>query len=452
MNRYDLVIIGGGPAGYVPAIRAAQLGKKVVVLEEDLVGGTCLNRGCIPTKTLTASTELLRHAANSKRFGLKGELDFSWSDLSRRKDRVVKRLRKGVETHLKHLGVELSDSHGELAGDGRVRTDDGMLEARNVLVSSGSKPLLPGPLAAEGVQTSRDILAWETLPESLIVVGGGVIGCEFASIFSTLGVEVTIVEMLPSILPGVDEDISDVLMKSFKRSGVKVFTGAAAEEVVVSGEEASVVLAGGTALSAERLLVSVGRIPRLEDLGLDETGVEYSPAGIPTDEHQQTNLPGVYAAGDVTGKWQLAHAASAQALAAVDHMFCAGSRTVNPDTIPSCIFTSPEIAVVGPGLEEWKERGVPVKTGTSRYIANGKAVGMNETGGFVRIIARKSDETVVGVRIVGAHASSLAGEAVMAVNMGVKASEIEEMIHPHPTLSELFMEAGGVFGAGSIHG
>ena len=452
MDRYDLVIIGGGPAGYVPAIRAAQLGKKVAVLEEDLLGGTCLNRGCIPTKTLTASTELLRHAANSRRFGLKGELDFSWSDLSKRKDRVVKRLRKGVEAHFKQLGVELLRSHGELAGDGKVRTEDRVLQAGNILVSPGSKPLLPGPLAAEGVQTSRDVLAWETLPKSLIIVGGGVIGCEFASIFSALGVEVTIVEMLPSILPGIDEDVAGVLLKSFRRSGVKVLTGAAAEEVRVSGGEASVVLGEGTELSAERLLVSVGRSPRLENLGLDEAGVEYSPAGIPTDQHQQTSVPGVYAAGDVTGQWQLAHAGSAQALAAVDHMFCAGNRTVNPHAIPSCIFTSPEIAAVGPGMEEWKKRGVPVRAGTSRYIANGKAVGMNETGGFLRIIARESDETVVGVQIVGAHASSLVGEAVMAVNGGIKASSIEEMVHPHPTLSELFMEAGGVFGAGAIHG
>ncbi len=452
MKDYDLVIVGGGPAGYVPAIRAAQMGKRVAVLEEEQVGGVCLNRGCIPTKTLVTSVELLRAARNARKFGLRGELTFSWDRLHRRKEMVVSRLRKGVEAHMKHLGIDTIHEHGELAGPGEVRAGGSIITAGRILLSPGSEPLRPGPFAAAGVETSRDVLSWETLPDSLLIVGGGVIGCEFASIFSGLGVQVTVVEMLPSILPGVDTDVKLVVEKSLKRSGVKLHTGSGAADVEFTGGSVAVTLENGTRLAAGKLLVSVGRRARTGGLGLDAAGVRYTPAGITTDENQMTNLDGVYAAGDVTGKWQLAHAASAQALAAVDHMFGSGHRKVDPDSMPGCIFTSPEIATVGPGQDEWEERGVPVTAGVSRYIANGKAVGMNETEGFVKIVARKSDGVVVGVQIVGAHASSMAGQAVMAVNMGVKASEIGEMVHPHPTLSELFMEAGEAFGAGPIHG
>ncbi len=240
--------------------------------------------------------------------------------------------------------------------------------------------------------------------------------------------------------------------RSLKKSGVSIRTESAAVKVKVSDEFAEVTLADETQLSAERLLVAVGRKARTDDIGLESAGVEFTSGGIRTDGNQMTNLKGVYAAGDVTGKWQLAHAGSAQALVAVEQMFGGGDRKVNPDAIPGCIFTFPEIAVVGPGQDEWEKRGVSVKTGISRYIANSKAVGMNETEGFMKVIVRERDDTVIGVQIVGSDASSLIGEAVMAVNLGVKASDMGKMIHPHPTLSELFMEAGESFGAGAIHG
>lgn len=452
MNRYDLVIIGGGPAGYIPAIRAAQFGRKAAVIEEEDLGGTCLNRGCIPTKTLVASTSLLRHAASAKRYGLEGELSFSWNMLAQRKNLVVKRLRKGIEAHLNKLGIDVIREHGRIIGSGEVLAGRTTLKTDKILLSPGSVPIKPGPFAVEGVQTSRDVLDWETLPQSLIIIGGGVIGCEFASIFSNLGVKITIVEMLPSILPGIDEDITQVVFKSLQRSGVKILTDNPANGVEVTEGETVVTLSDGMEVSSSRLLVSIGRKPKLGELGLDEAGIEVSSNGIVTDENQMTNLSGVYAAGDATGKWQLAHAGSAQALAAVEHMFGCGERTVNPDTMPGCIFTSPEIAVVGPGQEEWERRGVPVKTCISKYIANGKAVSMNETEGFLKVIARESDDVIVGIQIVGAEASSLVGEAVIAVNLGVSTSALGMMIHPHPTLSELFMEAGESFGTGSIHG
>ncbi len=452
MNRYDLIIIGGGPAGYIPAIRAAQFGRRVAVVEEEDLGGTCLNRGCIPTKTLVASTSLLRHAASAKRYGLEGELSFSWDKLTRRKDFVVKRLRKGVEAHFTNLGIDVIREHGTIKGTNEVLTGNTLLRTENILLSPGSLPIQPGPFALDGAQTSRDVLAWDSLPESLIIVGGGVIGCEFASIFSNLGVKITIIEMLPSILPGIDEDVTKVVYKSLRRSGVEILTGNPVKGIEVEEYKTTANFSDNTEISAERLLVSIGRRPKLEGLGLKETGIEFTSSGIVTDEKQMTSLPGVYAAGDATGKWQLAHAGTAQGLTAVEHLFGNGERSVNPDAMPSCIFTNPEIAVVGPSQEEWERRGVPVKTRISTYIANGKAVSMNETEGFLKVIARESDDTVVGIQIVGADASSLIGEAVMAVNLGVSASALRMMIHPHPTLTELFMEAGEAFGEGAIHG
>ncbi len=452
MEKYDLAVIGGGPAGYVPAIRAAKYGKKVIVIEEDEIGGTCLNYGCIPTKTLIASTSLLRHAAAAKRFGLEGNLTFSWEHLARRKNRVVSRLRKGIELHFRNMGITLLREHGIIKERDLVVAGGEEINTSNIILAPGSLPFMPGQLGIEGTLNSTDVLDWTELPESLIIVGGGVIGCEFASIFAALGVSVTIVEVLPDILPGIDADVTEVIRKSLTRNRIKILTGNGAESVDIADNSASVMLSDSTELSADSLLVAIGRKPRISDLGLEDSGVEFTKNGITADEYQMTNLPGVYTSGDVTGKWQLAHAGSAQALVAVNHMFADGKRTINPDMMSGCIFTSPEIATVGPGEDEWKQRGIAVHCEYSRYIANGKAVGMNETEGFIKLIARDSDNVVVGVQIVGADASSLVGEAVIAVNAGVRAEQIGEMIHPHPTLSELFMEAGEAFGAGSIHG
>jgi len=453
MQKADLVVVGGGPAGYVPAIRAAQLGRSVVVLEGEELGGTCLNQGCIPTKTLAATAHLLRQSRECSRFGLSGTLEMSWDAVLKRKNLVVTRLRKGIEAHLAHLGVKVVRSRGVLREPGVVEAGGDLLTAGNVLLSPGSLPLVPGFLEVPGVLTSTDVLNWQTLPASLVIVGGGVIGCEFASILSSFGVRVTIVEMLPNILPGVDRDVSAVVARSLSRAGVKVLTGSGSRGVEVKGSEATVHLSDGTSITAERILAAIGRRPRTSDMGLGEAGIMLDPRGcIMVDNNCLTNLPGVYAAGDATGMWWLAHAGSAQGLAAVHHAFGAGERPVDPDRMPGCIFTDPEVATVGPGEDQWRERGVPVRVGAARYIANGKAVGMNETEGFIKIISREDDDTVVGVQIVGADASSLVSGAVVAVNAGVKAADWSRFIHPHPTLSELFMEGAEALGMGSFHG
>ncbi len=452
-EKYDLVVLGSGPAGYIPAIRAAQLNKKVAVIEKDIVGGTCLNRGCIPTKTLVASASLYRHAAMAKKFGLQGSLEFDYSSIARRKDMVVTRLRKGVEAHFSHLGIEIIRGHGDIRTADTIDVEGRGIHSRNILLSPGSVPMIPGSMDQPGVLTSRELLAMDTLPESLIIIGGGVIGCEFASIMASFGVKVTIVEMLPKILPGVDADVAAVVHKALKRAKVKIHTGQPAEGINITKDEASVTLGDGTVLTSSKLLVAIGRKSRTNDSGFEAAGLQMDSRGnIITDSSNKTNLPGVYAAGDATGKWQLAHAGSAQGIAAVHHMFDAPPRKINADAMSGCIFTFPEVAMVGPGEDEWKERGVSVKTSTSRYIANGKAVGMNETEGFVKLICKEQDDTIIGVQAVGADASSLIGWAVMAVNAGITAADAASYIHPHPTLSELFMEASEGMGYGAIHG
>lgn len=453
MHKADLVVVGGGPAGYIPAIRAAQLGKSVVLAEGESMGGTCLNRGCIPTKTLAATARILRQARNCGRYGLSGSLEVSWEALAKRKDLVVTRLRKGIEGHLAHLGVMIVRERGVLREPGLVDAGGSEIRAGCVLLAPGSVPLVPGPLDVPGVLTSTDVLNWKELPGSLVIVGGGVIGCEFASILSALGVRVTVVEMLPSILPGVDRDVSEVVASSLSKAGVRVLTGSGCGKVDVTSSGASVVLEDGTVVTADKILAAIGRKARTAHMGLEQAGVAMDSRGcIVVDHDCMTNLPGVYAAGDATGLWWLAHAGSAQGLAAVHHAFGAPPRPVNPDRMPGCIFTDPEIATVGPGEDQWRQRGVPVKTGIARYIANGKAVGMNEVDGFVKIIARESDDVIVGAQIVGADASSLISGALLAVNAGVRARDWAGFVHPHPTLSELLMESAESLGIGAIHG
>ncbi|MCK5840730.1 MAG: dihydrolipoyl dehydrogenase [Candidatus Sabulitectum sp.] len=452
-EKYDLVVLGCGPAGYIPAIRAAQLNKKVAVIEKETIGGTCLNRGCIPTKTLVASASLYRHAAMAKRFGLQGSLEFDYSSIARRKDMVVTRLRKGVEAHFNHLGIEIIRGHGNLRTADTIDVEGRDIHSENILLSPGSVPVIPVSMDQPGVLTSRELLAMDTLPESLIIIGGGVIGCEFASIMASFGVKVTIVEMLSKILPGVDADVAALVHRALKKAKVKIHTGQPAEKISITKNEASVTLGDGTVLISSKLLVAIGRKSRTKDSGFEAAGLQMDKLGnIITDSSNRTNLPGVYAAGDATGKWQLAHAGSAQGIAAVHHMFGATPRKINADAMSGCIFTFPEVAMVGPGEDEWKERGVSVKISTSRYIANGKAVGMNETEGFVKLICKEQDDTIIGVQAVGADASSIIGWAVMAVNAGIKASDAAGYIHPHPTLSELFMEASEGMGYGTIHG
>lgn len=452
MEGFDLVVIGSGPAGYVPAVRAAQLGMRTAVVEERETGGTCLNRGCIPTKALVASAELVHAARGARRLGLSGSLEPDWPAVSKRRDMVVSRLRKGVEARLSTLGIEMVRGRGTLLGPGAVSVAGRELRSRFVLLSPGSMPLIPRALSVEGALTSDGFLTMERLPGSMTIVGGGVIGCEFASVMSAFGVSVTVLEMLGDILPGVDSDMRTIVRNSMSRMGVAFRTGIAAAGASVAPGEAEVTLADGSTVVSDTLVVAAGRVPATSGMGLAEAGVGLRGAAIVVDESMMTTLPGVYAAGDATGAWQLAHAGSAQALCAVASMAGLERPAPHPDRMPSCIFTIPEIAVAGPGEDELRRRGVDIEVTRSRYAANGRAVGLGESEGLLKLVSSAADGRLLGVQIAGRDASSLIGEAVVALEAGLKASRLGEIIHPHPTLGELFMEAGEDSGPGSIHG
>ncbi|MBE3573061.1 MAG: dihydrolipoyl dehydrogenase [Moorella humiferrea] len=456
---YQIAIIGGGPGGYVAAIRAAQLGAKVVVVEQDALGGTCLNRGCIPTKALLAGAALIKGIQGAAAFGIDvTSYRVDYGRLAARKDAVVKQLNQGIAFLFKKNKVDLIKGRGYLKGPGRVAvtTAEGAvedIEAENIILATGSEPALLTSLGYNGssVVTSNEALAWTEVPGELLIIGGGVIGCEFASLFATLGSKVTIVEMMPTILPMIDVEISRRFSLLLKKAGVEIKTKAQITEVREEGGRVRATLADGQTIEADKVLISIGRRFNTRDLGLEEAGVELGPKGeVIVDEYMRTNVPGIYAVGDITNKVQLAHVASAQGLAAVATIMGRPTK-VNYDAVPSCIYTLPEIAGVGLTKEAAEERGFKVKVGKFPFQASGKALCSGETEGMVKIIAEAESDRILGVFIMGPHATELIAEGALAVNKGITAGELAATIHAHPTLSEAVMEAAEAVHGMSIH-
>ncbi|MGI6286658.1 dihydrolipoyl dehydrogenase [Neomoorella humiferrea] len=456
---YQIAIIGGGPGGYVAAIRAAQLGAKVVVVEQDALGGTCLNRGCIPTKALLAGAALIKGIQGAAAFGIDvTSYRVDYGRLAARKDAVVKQLNQGIAFLFKKNKVDLIKGRGYLKGPGRVAvtTAEGAvedIEAENIILATGSEPALLTSLGYNGssVVTSNEALAWTEVPGELLIIGGGVIGCEFASLFAVLGSKVTIVEMMPTILPMIDVEISRRFSMLLKKAGVEIKTKAQITEVREEGGRVRATLADGQTIEADKVLISIGRRFNTRDLGLEEAGIELGPKGeVIVDEYMRTNVPGIYAVGDITNKVQLAHVASAQGLAAVATIMGRPTK-VNYDAVPSCIYTLPEIAGVGLTKEAAEERGLKVKVGKFPFQASGKALCSGETEGMVKIIAEAESDRILGVFIMGPHATELIAEGALAVNKGITAGELAATIHAHPTLSEAVMEAAEAVHGMSIH-
>ncbi len=455
MREFDIVIIGGGPGGYVAAIRAAQLGAKTALVERDRVGGTCLNRGCIPTKALYYSAKRIKAVKEAAEFGVEAAgLSFNMARAIERKDEVVNKLVGGVEGLLKGNGVELISGTGALEGAGRVRVTgpDGNNEtiaAGSIIIATGSEPALIPAFNIDGrsVITSTEALNLTEVPESMLIIGAGVMGCEFAAIFSAFGADCMVVELLGSVLASEDRMVSRVIAKGFKDSGVSVLTGVEVEDVTVKNEkQVKTTLKDGRTFITEKVLVTIGRAFNSAGLGLEEAGVEVERGRIKVNERLETTLKGVYAIGDVTGKMLLAHVASAQGVAAVMNAL-GKDETMDYSAIPYGIFTDPEIAGVGLKEKEAKEQGIDVNVGRFPYAASGKALGMGETDGFVQILADKGTDVVLGASIVGAHATDLIGEVALAVRAGMKTRDIVETVHAHPTLPELVFEA-----AEDVHG
>jgi len=458
-EEFDIAIIGAGSGGYVAALRAAQLGAKVALVERERVGGVCLNWGCIPTKAMVSSIETLLEIERAGEFGvIVSEPAFDFARMMSRKAEVVERLVSGVESLLQTRKVEVFSGVGELVAPGRIKISGGLsreVEAKKVIIATGSeatKPPVPG-IDLPGVVTSREMLTIEEAPEDLVIVGGGVVGVEFASIFSALGSKVTIIEMLPSILTTVDEELARRLQQLLHKQGIAVRTKSPLKEVRQEDGALQVVFEGPQgegAIAADLVLVSTGRVPYTEGLGLERLGVKLDKRAVAVDEHMATNVPGVYAIGDVIGGYMLAHVASHEGEVAVEHAL-GMNRAIDYRAVPNCVFTMPEIAGVGLMEQEVKEKGIPYKKSRFPFTASGRAVAMGQPTGLVKMICEQDSGKVLGLHIMGPHASDLIAEGALAIQLGATAGDIARTIHAHPTLPEAVMEAAMGQGEGPIH-
>lgn len=443
MPDYDVIVIGGGPGGYVAAIRAAECKARVALVEQESLGGTCLNQGCIPTKALAASAGLMAKFEHAVKYGIiLGPPALDYARVLKRKNGVVKRLVKGVEFLMKKHQITVLRGSARLKSPDTVDIGGEVVTARHIIIATGSEPAMPKVFGYDGVKVidSTDILAAPDLPASLIIVGGGVVGCEFASIFNALGVSVTLVEMADSLLPLADKELSLHLAMAFKRRNIDVRTGTKLE-TVVADSGVTVTLAGGDILHGDKLLVAIGRVPYTKGLGLEELGIKTGSRGeIVVDANLETSTPGIYAIGDVNNLSNLAHAASAQGILAAERLFAGGVRKFNPVHVPAAVFTVPEVAMVGETEEQLQARGIRYTVGKSACLANGKSVCDGEDEGFVKVLAAE-DGGVLGVHIFGAHAAELIHEAALVYGAGLKAGNLAQGIHVHPSMGEMVMEA-----------
>lgn len=452
MAERDIVIIGGGPGGYVSAIRAAQLGGKVTLIEQKELGGTCLNRGCIPTKALLRGVELLELLEGSKDFGIHvGEVSVDFLRLMARKDRSVKTLVAGVAGLMKANGIEVIKGQAQLLSPREIEVFDEQgrkfaFQARKIILATGSISAdLPVPgTALSGVIDSNGALQLTQVPESIVVIGAGPIGLEFGTIFAALGGKVTILEMMPQILPSEDLEVASALEKTLRRfkiqtltncrvNGISEGTDGKRKVVATIGEEEKV-------FEAQYILMAAGRRANLKGLGLLEAGVRFDKKGIEVNERMETSAPGVYAIGDVTGKWLLAHFAMAQGVVAAENSLGHEAR-LDSRVVPRCVYTLPEVAAVGLTEKEATDAGYDLKIGRFPFAGNGKATIIGERNGFVKIVAEAKYDEILGVHIFGPHATDLIGEAVLAMRLEGTAADIARAIHPHPTLTEALMEA-----------
>jgi dihydrolipoamide dehydrogenase len=453
-NVYDLAVLGSGPGGYVAAIRAGQLGLKTVVVEkEDLFGGTCLHVGCIPTKALLYTAELLDTLKNAKQFGViveQAELD--WKGLQKRKQRIVRKLAGGIGYLFKKNGVETLQGFGSLAGEGKleVRGKEGVktVEAKNIIIATGSEPRsLPGiEIDGRAVLSNEEILSLPEKPESLAVIGAGAVGVEFASMFASFGAKVTLYEILPRVLPLEDEEISSSLEKALRKRGIVSLVGTRVESImnnVETVEIASTLPDGSSDVrKVDKLLVAVGRRPRTEGIGLENAGVKTEKGMIPVDEFMEA-VPesGIYAIGDVVASQQLAHVASAEGILAVEKIAGLEVRPMNYNRMPSCTYCAPEVASVGLSEAQAKEQDFEVKVGRFPFSANSKASIIGESDGFVKVVSEARYGELLGVHIIGPHATNMIAEACVALEHEATAESLMRVVHPHPTLSEAVMEA-----------
>lgn len=463
-TNYDLVVLGGGTGGYVAAIRAAQLGMSVAVVEKEKVGGTCLHVGCIPTKALLHTAEVLHQVRNGESLGIVvGSVALDYAKAAAYKDRVVNQLYRGVQYLLKKNGVTTIAGRGHLVDAHRILVErEGSSEevtGKNLLIATGSVPrALPGvPFDGQRVVNSDHVLASSEVPRSILILGGGAIGVEFASMYNDFGCEVTLVEMMDQLLPNEDPDIAKTLRNLFTRRGITVMTGARlqTETLQVTGEGvvASVVEADGSSkqVRAERLLVAVGRSPVTEGLGLEAVGVATERGFIRVDQRYRTNVPGIYAIGDVIGGYLLAHVAAHEGIIAVETMAGLDPEGLSPVRIPRVTYCRPEVASLGWTEQEAQAQGFEVKVGTFPLRANGRSLILGEADGMVKLVADKKTDALLGAHLIGPNASELINEMALARFLEGTGWEVAESVHAHPTVSETLHEAALALDGHAIH-
>jgi dihydrolipoamide dehydrogenase len=456
LEKKDVVVIGGGPGGYVAAIHAAHLGAQVALIEKDRLGGTCLNRGCIPTKALVRSAEIFLEAKGADEFGVEiGSVKANLPQIMARKRKVVDALVSGVEQLIKANKISLHFGIGKLVSPRLVKVNMAEIAAKKVIIATGSESaLLPvDGLGLPGVLTTDDILELERLPESLVVIGGSHVGVEFASIFSALGTKVTIVKRRPLLLEPIDEEIGRRFAQLLSRQGIRVITGAAVKAIVKDKSLLRVVWdtpEGEEGVNGQIVLMATGRRPYSEEVGCSELGLKTEGGAINVNDYLETNIEGVYAIGDVLGKHMLAHVASYEGEVATENAL-GRRRQADYRAVPTCIFTYPEIAGVGITEQDAKNSNIPHKVSKFPFAACGRAVAMGETIGMVKIICHARDAKVLGVHIMGPHAGDLIAEGALAVQLGATARDLAHTIHAHPTLPEAVYETAMGLLDGAIH-
>ncbi|MEI5913357.1 dihydrolipoyl dehydrogenase [Bacillus albus] len=445
-----LVVIGGGPAGYVAAITAAQNGKEVILIDEANLGGTCLNVGCMPTKSLLESAEVHDIVRKANHYGItlnNGSISIDWKQLQARKSQIVTQLVQGIQYLMKKNKIKVIQGKAKFETDHRVRVTNGnkedVVDGDQFIIAAGSEPAeLPfAPFDGKWILNSSHAMSLENIPKSLLIVGGGVIGCEFASIYSRFGTKVTIVEMAPQLLPGEDKDIAQILKEKLESDGVEIFTGAALKGLNNYKKQASFEYKGSIQeANPEYVLVSVGRKPRAQGLDLEKAGVQFSNKGISVNEHMQTNRSHIYAAGDVIGGIQLAHVAFHEGTTAALHASGEDVK-VNYHAVPRCIYTAPEIASVGLNEKDAIEKYGDIKIGKFPFTANGKALIIGEQTGKVKVIVEPKYQEIIGISIIGPRATELIGQGTVMIHTEVTADIMRDYIAAHPTLSEAIHEA-----------
>lgn len=449
MERYDIIVIGSGPGGYVAAIRAAQCGKRVAIVEKADAGGVCLNWGCIPTKALVRSAQVYADIKAAASFGvnIEGEVTPDWTKMVERERMVATTMNKGVQFLLKKNNIDVLAGFGSIKAPDIVDVDGVEYETDNIILATGARPReMPFmPIDGKHIISSKEALVLPELPETMVVVGSGAIGSEFAYIYATLGVKVTIVEYMPQIMPLEDEDTAKAMERAFRKLRATVLTSTTVKQVSVREDGKCIIdiegKKGAQTLEADIVLSAVGIKSNIENMGLEELGIEIERDKIKVDEHYKTSIDGIYAIGDIIATPALAHVASTEAIHCVEHICGLNPELVDYSIIPSCVFTSPEVASVGMTEAQVKAQGIEYKVGKFPYTASGKATAAGERDGFVKLIFAADDERLLGAHFVGHNVTEMIGEPTLAMTLGATAHRIARTIHAHPSMHEAVMEA-----------